>query len=391
MKNLDTWPRITNELKEAVLRQLNQSISIYDRSGIFEEFENNISKYFGVRYSLLFNSGTEALHALYFATGIHSGSNVICPNNTFFATATPLLHLNSNIHFIDCDDTGNMSAEVLTNSVSSNTDAIIVTHMWGVPCDMKNIVKIANKINAIILEDCSHSHGAKIAGKLVGTFGEGAAFSIQGKKLITGGEGGVLVTNNIEVYEKALLFGHYNKRCKSEIRRDSKLYKFAISGAGLKLRAHPLAIAIANYNLEQMDIYDNIRNKYADVLFSIFNGMKNIVIPPTYQQSIRAWYAFTLYIKNAEKKEELINDLNSYGLNFDSVGSTMPMHNLTLFKDTAELLPDYSGKITFSSINNSDRIYNMTIKCPVSPYIDDLEYLKKNASKIRDKIRRIYE
>lgn len=110
---------------------------------------------------------------------------------------------------------------------------------------MDEIVKICKENNLILLEDYSQAHGARYKGKLVETFGDIAAWSLQSPKNVSGGEGGILLTDNEEFYYRTLLLGHYNKRCKQEILKNHPLYKYATTGMGLKYRTHPLAVVIA--------------------------------------------------------------------------------------------------------------------------------------------------
>jgi dTDP-4-amino-4,6-dideoxygalactose transaminase len=138
----------------------------------------------------------------------------------------------------------------IEKKITDKTKAIVVTHMWGIPCDMDAITVIAKKHNLRLLEDCSHAHGAKFNEQKVGTFGDAAVWSLQGQKTVTGGEGGILLTDDGEIHTRALLLGQYNKRCKQEIPRDHPLYQYALTGFGLKLRAHPLAIAMADQQFD---------------------------------------------------------------------------------------------------------------------------------------------
>ena len=108
----------------------------------------------------------------------------------------------------------------------------MVTHMWGYPCKMDKLREIANKYGIYLLEDCSHAHGGEYKGKKLGEYSDAAAFSLQGAKIITGGEGGIIITNNKYIYKNAILLGHYNKRCKQEINKNSIDYKYAVTGKG---------------------------------------------------------------------------------------------------------------------------------------------------------------
>lgn len=241
------WPRITNDTEKVVIEQLYKTISIYDNSGIFGEFEKKFADYHNKKYALLSNSGTSAIFSMFEAIDLRNDDEVLCPVYTFHATVSPMMYFGAKPIFCDSDNEGNISFDSVKNKYTENTKAIIVTHMWGVPIkDIQKIADFCKEKHIYLLEDCSHAHGAEIYGKKVGTFGDIAAWSLQGQKTVTGGEGGIILTDDKNLFNRALLQGHYNKRPKSEIDKSDDLYKYYLTGMGLKLRAHPLAIAIAN-------------------------------------------------------------------------------------------------------------------------------------------------
>ena len=186
------WPKITHEAESAIFRQLHESVSIYNRSGIFEEFENSFSNYHGRKRGLLFNSGTSAIYAMYEGLGLEPGDEVICPTYTFFATISPLMSTGARPVFCDCREDGNINPDEIIRKITQKTRAVVVTHMWGIPCEMDTIHNICSRYGLALLEDCSHAHGASFGGQKVGTFGTAAAWSLQGQKIISGGEGGIL-------------------------------------------------------------------------------------------------------------------------------------------------------------------------------------------------------
>ncbi len=200
------WPVITASVEMAVKKQLHESVSIYDRSGIIAQFENVFAKYHRKKFSLLISSGTAAIHSMFVGAGFKPGDEIICPAYTFYATATPLFHLGAIPVLCDSDETGNIDPNKIERLITSRTKGIIVTHMWGIPCKIDEILSLCRKHNLLLFEDASHTHGAKYKNKLAGTWGDAAAWSLQGQKIITGGEGGILLTDNQEIYYKALLF-----------------------------------------------------------------------------------------------------------------------------------------------------------------------------------------
>ncbi len=108
--------------------------------------------------------------------------------------------------FMDATNSGNMSAISLERALTLSTRAVVITHMWGIPCDMVPLLAVLEKHpQVLLLEDCSHAHGARINGQVVGTFGDGAAWSLQGQKVISGGEGGISLTKHRDFHTKQLL------------------------------------------------------------------------------------------------------------------------------------------------------------------------------------------
>jgi len=367
------WPSITKAAERAVLKQLHSSISIYDRSGIFEKFENSFASYHERKYALLTSSGTAAIHSMFVAAGFKEGDEVICPAYTFFATVTPLLFTGAKPILCDCDVNGNVDPQEIEKKITSKTKGIVITHMWGIPCQMDKIVEICKKNKILLLEDCSHAHGARYNGKLVGSFGDMAAWSLQGPKNVSGGEGGIFVTDNDEFYYRALLLGHYNKRCKQEIPSTHPLSRYAVTGMGLKYRAHPLAVALAFEIFKKLDVYLATRDKFAK---RIIASIKNVagLVPPQITKNIQpSWYALVLQYKSEAFQglpiEKFFKAIQAEGLiEADRPGSTVPLNLLPLFQNPVELFPVYkNNKFSYcpGQFPRAEKFYQNAIKFPV--------------------------
>lgn len=369
--NHPSWPVITLDYERVVNEQMHSSMSIYNRSGIIEELEDRFAKIHNVKYALLNNSGTNSLWALYVGAQLQPGDEVLCPTYTFYATNTPLLSCGVTPVFCDVDENGNLDPNDLEHRITSKTKAIILTHMWGYPCDMDAISQIAKKHNLLLFEDCSHAHLARYKNKLVGTFGDGAAWSLQGQKNITGGEGGIVLTNNQEIYIRANLLGHYNKRCKDEIPSDHPLYRFALTGMGLKMRSHPLANAFALQQLKDHDERQEMRKKSAEAYTKLFSTYDFIELLD-HGDSEPSWYAYIFKYKPEKSmisREEFVEMLHCEGLaEVDIPGSTGPNHDLPLFKEPHVLFPQfYSEKTIFNTneeFNGAAEFYNSIVKLP---------------------------
>lgn len=367
-----TWPLITEATRAAVLRQLDESVSIYDRSGVIARLEDALAAFHGVKHALLTCTGTAALHSLFVATQLGPGDEVLCPAYTFHATATPLFFTGARPVLVDAGADGNIDVASIEAHVTPRTRAIVVTHMWGFPCDMAALKALAAKHGLLLLEDGSHAHGAEYQGQRVGSFGHGAAFSLQGQKTLTGGEGGFLLTNDEGVYRRALAFGHYNKRCKVEIPPEDPLYDFHVTGMGLKLRIHPLAAAIAEQQLLELpQILAGRRAMAARMIAALGDvpGLYPLLAPAHVAPS---WYAFILMYDAARlggvPLEQFYQAARAEGcLELDRPISTAPLSQHPLFQRPGELFPAYKGQFSYGGEDfpGARAFHQRVLKVPV--------------------------
>lgn len=366
-----SWPVMDKSYEKVVIDQLHESISIYNRSGIFARFEDKFSNIHNKKYAVLNNSGTNSIWAMFVGAGLMPGDEVLCPTYTFFATNTPLLSSGLRPVFCDSNSDGNIDPDDIVRKITNKTKAILITHMWGYPCDMDRITTIAKEHGLLLFEDCSHAHLAKWGNNYVGSFGDAAAWSLQGQKNITGGEGGITITDNATIYERATLLGHYNKRCKDEIPDESKLKEFAVTGMGLKMRAHPIAIAIADHILDRHEEYQSFRNYCAKQYEVLLSSYHFIELQNTKNMS-PSWYAFVFKIRpeSGINREQLVDLLHAEGLKeVDIPGSTGPNHLLPIFNKPAELFPQfYEAKESFNTVegdfHNAEKFYKSVVKLP---------------------------
>ncbi|PPQ76202.1 hypothetical protein CVT26_009099 [Gymnopilus dilepis] len=382
-----TWPRITPEIVEGVQQQLKKTLSIYDCSGVFNAFESEFKAYHSVPefYALLHNSGTNALFALFYAAGITKGDEVIVPVYTFHATASPLMLLGATPVFIDtAPNSSNVNPNDIIRAITPSTKAVVVTHMWGMPCAMNEIVKICADNKILLLEDCSHAHGARIGDKLVGTFGDGAAWSIQGEKIVTGGEGGVTLTRHADMHYRQLIIGHYNKRCKQEIPADHPLRPFVLTGGGLKNRAHPLAVSIALNQLRLLPSVLHHKNIFALYIIDYLRDVPFLIPPAISQGALPSWYALVFQFDHERApsnltREKYVTALKAKGLqDIDIPGSTKPLNDEALYIQPWKVLPHLYNEAEYSShcasareFHNAKMFYSSAIKLPVWGFEDD--------------------
>lgn len=260
----ERWKQVTEREIEAVNTLMRDGIvTIGNGSGVVGEFEEAFAKAHGNKYALAMNSGTATLHSAYFALGVGPGTEVIVPSYTWHATITPIIHCGATPVFCEIDPNSLTAApEDIEKRITSKTKVIAVVHTFGNVARMDAIMEIARRHNLKVVEDCSHAHGASYQGRPVGSWGDIGCFSMQGGKAVSGGESGVAVTNDPELFDRMLLLGHFGR-----IVGGSNTGMFNHLGdmsLGTKYRPHPWAIAMAKVQLERLpELNEGRRKNYA--------------------------------------------------------------------------------------------------------------------------------
>lgn len=330
-----THPKISeglvDKLKTADFRE---QMVTYDGNGIFNELESLVAEQLGVKYCLTTNSGTSALLSSYAALGLGQGDVVLAPVFNYFASVTPLKMLGATIQLVDVDSTGNIDIHALKHALetSKSVKAVSVTHMWGLMPNICEIRDLCRARGVNLIEDASHAHFSTCDGMFAGTFGDVAAFSLGAKKLFTGGQGGMLVTNSREVYEKALLIGHANHRCKREIELTENI-PFRVTGSGCNFRMHPFAAASL---IEQfLDSHQQISDRKAvyKIYEESFQKIPGITIHAT-GRSRPSGYTFPFHLEDGFSQDSFIDRAIEYGaFSIDRPGSTRSLLDFALFHD----------------------------------------------------------
>lgn len=170
------------------------------------EFEEKFAEFCGTKYALACCNGTVTLHLALLALGIGPGDEVIMPTLTYIATANTTAYCGATPVFVDSEpDTWNIDPKAIEAKITGRTKAIVPVHLYGLACDMDEIMEIARKYGLAVVEDAAEAHGAEWNDRRVGSMGEIGSFSFFGNKIITCGEGGMLTTNSEELYEKMKL------------------------------------------------------------------------------------------------------------------------------------------------------------------------------------------
>ncbi len=331
------WPSVHEEDINAVTNYMKApKAGINGMMQPVEAFENSFKNYHSAHYSLSLNSATSCLHTAYYALGIGPGDEVIVPSFTFPATALPLLSLGAIPVLCDCQrDTSNIDPEDIKKKITSKTKAIAITHLWGHPCEMDEIMKIATSHNIPVVEDCAHSPGAKYKGKLIGTFGDISCFSFDNNKLLASGEAGIMLFKSQDQYEKAIVFSDFGPRMRNLTIPEYK--QFGDTGLAVKYRIHPIAAVIANEKFKRLKEYNSARQELFDYFYLKLKEHSKCIIPPVTKEYVLrgGYYGFKpiyLGINNFPIKR-YIELLSAEGVDIRQT-ITPPLHRSQLFKDS---------------------------------------------------------
>jgi dTDP-4-amino-4,6-dideoxygalactose transaminase len=176
-----------------------------------KEFEEKFAALHGSKYAVAVNSGTSALEISLRSLSV-AGSSVIVPTNTFLATAFAVVHSGAKVTFADCGPDLNLDPDNIKKSITDDTKGVVLVHIGGnIPENIAEITELCEEKDLFLLEDAAHAHGSSLKGKYAGTFGAAGAFSFYPTKVITSGEGGMITTDNEELYNRALVFRDQGK------------------------------------------------------------------------------------------------------------------------------------------------------------------------------------
>jgi dTDP-4-amino-4,6-dideoxygalactose transaminase len=240
-----------------------------DCGGEVAEFENAFAAYCGSKYALLCVNGSVALRLALIACGVKPGDEVIVPPYTFIATASIVIEANCVPVFVDIDpDTYNLDAAKIEAAITSRTKAIIPVHFAGQSCDMDHILEIAKKHNLRVIEDACHGHGAEYKGKKLGSIGDAGCFSFQSSKNLTSGEGGIVITDDDNLYQMM-----------NSLRNVGRVEGgawYEHHNAGCNYRITQLQAVLLSSQLKRLEAQTRIRHEngtYLNSLLSVIDGI----------------------------------------------------------------------------------------------------------------------
>ena len=361
-------PWITNQDEKAISEALK---SRWLTGGpLAADFEKKFAEYMGVKCAVSVNSCTAALHLAMRVLNIKSGDEVVVPDLTFAATANAALFVGATPVFADIDEkTFNISPNDVLNKITPKTKAIIPVHYGGQPCDMTELIEIAQDYKLHIVEDCAHSLGAKYDGKQTGSFGVFGCFSFYPTKIITTLEGGMITTNDENLAKKLQVLREHGMS-KSAIDRESEAsWYYDVVDLGYNYRLNELQSALGISQLERVENGIKMRMEAARYYGERLN-LNGIVTP--YEAAGRS-HIYHLYVIKVDKdKFGLTRDELFKKLSADKVGVSLhytPLHKLSFYK---KFLNSTTNKFPVA-----EQIYQQILSLPLYPNMtkNDVDYV----------------
>jgi len=292
------------------------------------EFEKQFSEYIGIRHATTVSNGTVAIHLALLALGIGIDDEVIVPTFTYIASVNSIVYTGAKPVFVDSiESTWQIDPEDIKRKITNKTKAIMVVHLYGHPADMDPIVKIAKDNNIFLIEDCAESFGAYYKGKHTGTFGDISTFSFFGNKTITTGEGGMVVTNDDTLYDRALHF-------KGQGLAKHREYWHDVIGYNYRMTNIASAIGLA-----QLERADELIKKKRDLAFTYIELLKDLPIIPHYERGnvVHSFWMFSILVENNEIRDNLRDFLKEKGI--ETRPTFYPIHTMPMYSTKYQKFP----------------------------------------------------
>lgn len=328
-KPFSPWPSFTQEEADAAQRVLLSNRVNYWTGSECREFEAEFAKFADTRYAVALANGTLALDAALLALGIGAGDEVVVTPRTFMASASSIVSVGATPVFADVShDSQNITAETVAQVLSPRTRAIICVHLAGWPCDMDPIMTLASKHDLFVIEDCAQAHGARYKGRSVGGIGHIGAWSFcQDKIITTGGDGGMVTTNDRELWLKMWSYKDHGKSWEAIYEREHPPgFRWVHDSFGTNWRMTEMQAAIGRIQLTRIDEWSSKRLANANAIWTAAKHLNGLRVPDLhcynchnkYEQTNgcnHAAYKCYVFIENtAVDRDAIIASINEQGV-----------------------------------------------------------------------------
>ncbi len=297
--SFSSWPNYSEEEIFAVSEVLRSNKVNYWTGQEGRVFEKEFAAYTDNKYAIALANGTLALDLALHALSIGDGDEVIVTSRTFIASISSIVNAGATPIFADVElNSQNISAQTIKAVLSDKTKAIICVHLAGWPCEMDDIMALAEEKNLYVIEDCAQAHGTKYKGRSVGSIGHMGAWSFcQDKIMTTGGEGGMLTTNNESLWRKAWAFKDHGKSYEAVYEKEHPPgYRWLHESFGTNWRLTEMQSAIGRIQLKRMADWTKLRNENAEKIFQVCRQYDWLVVPNVPDYIVHAYYKCYVFV-----------------------------------------------------------------------------------------------
>ena len=327
-----------------------------------EEFENEIKKYVGSDYCVTLNSGTSALHAAFLAYGFGPNDEIIIPSFSFISTANAVQFVKSKPIFADIEEnTFGLDSSSVLQKISNQTKAIVPVDVGGLSCNISEIKEIANNKNLILIEDAAEALGSSVNGNKVGSTSDCAMFSFCGNKVLTTGEGGAIVTNSKEIYEKIKLIRSHGRFDKTNYFDNVSESQYLELGYNWRMSTITAALGISQ--IQKLDKIIQMRKENAKFISSRLSRHSEIKVPNVPFGYDHIYQMYTIRLPN-EKIRNALHEFLTEKKIFSKVYFN-PIHTTSYYK---KYFP-----VSDNSLNITEKISSQVLTLPLYPNMTNEE------------------
>ena len=298
---MSSWPTFTKEEGDAVRELLLSNKVNYWTGDECRKFEKEFAIWSESNYAVTFANGTLALDAAFKALNVGKDDEVIVTSRTFIASISSIINAGAVPIFADVDlSSQNITSKTIRAVISDKTKAIVCVHLAGWPCDMDEIMAIANEHDLYVIEDCAQAHGAKYKGKSVGSIGHIGCWSFcQDKIMTTGGEGGMITTNDEILWRKIWSMKDHGKSIKSVYETEHPPgYRWLHDSFGSNYRMTEMQAIIGRIQLKRIEEWKIIRSKNANLIIEVLSKFNSLIRVPKVENTFdHAFYKLNVYVK----------------------------------------------------------------------------------------------
>tara|TARA_B100000902_G_scaffold124226_1_gene124171 strand:+ start:173 stop:1306 length:1134 start_codon:yes stop_codon:yes gene_type:complete len=358
-----SYKREFDKYKKDIYRSIKKSLNsgqIFFGNEI-NKLEKNFVKKYKSKFGVAVGSGTDALLISLKSLGIKQGDEVITAANTAIPTISAIRNAGATPKLTDVGDDYLMDVSQIKKLITKKTKAIIPVHLYGQTCNMDEIKKISKKYNLKIIEDCAQSQGSKYKNKFCGTFGDVGCFSFYPTKILGAyGDGGLILTNNYNLYKKIKRIRFYG--IESTDKRNKFYKKYFANEEGINSRIDEIQASILNFKLSKVEQWILRRRQIANMYFKSLNS-SSLILPKLNKHSYHVYHLFTVYHPSREK---IIKNLKKKFLETRIIYE-YPIHKMTAYKNLF---------LANQHLKNSEKKSKGIFCLPLYPEMTNTEVLK---------------